>query len=73
MIRRALRRLLVVAGLVYVLNLAVVSWLWRHRHAVVRALAEAAADLRQAGAGEGAPARPTSPPSAGRRPRPRSE
>ena len=32
-------RLLVVIGLVYVLNLAVFGWLWRHRHAVVRLLA----------------------------------
>lgn len=44
-LRRLALRLLVVLGLVYVVNLAVVSWLWRHRHRVVELLAEAAADL----------------------------
>jgi hypothetical protein len=50
-IRRAAYRLLLLAGVVYVVNLAVLSWLWRHRGAVVRLLAEAAAEL---GRGPGA-------------------
>lgn len=67
-LRRQFRRALVVAGLVYVVNLAAFAWLWRHRHAVVRELAAAAAELGrlQPGAGEGTPGRPTSPPIGGR-------
>jgi hypothetical protein len=65
MIRRALYRALLVAGAVYVVNLAVVAWLWRHRHAVVRLLADAAADLgrRGPGTGEGGPGPAATSPS----------
>jgi hypothetical protein len=44
-IQRALVRVLVVVGLVHVVESLLVVWLWRHRAAVVRALAEAAAEL----------------------------
>ena len=66
--RRQLVRVLVVMGLVYVVNLAVFGWLWRHRHAVVRLLADAAAELAGGpGVGEGTPGPPASTSSVGRR------
>jgi hypothetical protein len=43
-IRRALTRGLVVIGLVHVLDAVLLLWLWRHRVAVVRALAAAAGE-----------------------------
>jgi hypothetical protein len=66
-IRRALGRVLLVVGLVHVVELLLAVWLWRHRRAVLAALAEAAAELgrRAPGTGEGVPgARPTSKQSA---------
>jgi hypothetical protein len=44
-IRRWLGRVLVVVGLVHVVDAALVVVLWRHRHTVIRALADAADEL----------------------------
>ncbi len=45
MIRRALVRALVFAGVAHIVELLLAGWLWRNRRQVVEQLAEAATEL----------------------------